>query len=187
MVCLMPYDGLGLHFYTLSHADKEAYFKVGNISFDPNPRWLTLQQHVWSSNTAYCASTTFIKLAILFQYMRLFAETTTSTSSSQYRLARKCIWALIVISAMWGTAFFLLALFSCQPIAKNWNSTLTGKCIGWGTKDPNKFFGMWVAHAATNMFLDVVVLLLPLPFLGMLRLAGKSRVGLIALFSMGGV
>ena len=31
MVCLMPYDGLGLHFYTLSHADKEAYFKVGNI------------------------------------------------------------------------------------------------------------------------------------------------------------
>ncbi|KAF2998509.1 hypothetical protein E8E13_004036 [Curvularia kusanoi] len=37
------------------------------------------------------------------------------------------------------------------------------------------------------MFLDIVVLLLPLPFLGMLRLAGKSRVGLITLFAMGGV
>lgn len=46
---------------------------------------------------------------------------------------------------------------------------------------------MWAAHAATNMFLDVVVLLLPLPFLRMLRLAGKSKVGLITLFAMGGV
>lgn len=88
---------------------------------------------------------------------------------------------------MWGFSFFLLALFPCQPIAKNWNPALKGKCVGWGSKDPNKFFSMWAGHAATNMFLDIVVLLLPLPFLGMLRLAGKSRVGLIALFAMGGV
>jgi hypothetical protein len=46
---------------------------------------------------------------------------------------------------------------------------------------------MWATHASTNMFLDIVVLLLPLPFLGMLRIAGKSKVGLIALFAMGGV
>jgi hypothetical protein len=46
---------------------------------------------------------------------------------------------------------------------------------------------MWATHASTNMFLDIVVLLLPLPFLGMLRIAGKSKVGLIALFGMGGV
>lgn len=94
---------------------------------------------------------------------------------------------MIIVSAMWGTAFFLLALFPCQPIAKNWDPTLRGKCIGWGSKIPDKFFGMWAAQAATNMFLDIVVLLLPLPFLGMLRLAGKSRLGLIALFAMGGV
>jgi hypothetical protein len=142
---------------------------------------------VWASNVAYCASTTFIKLAILFQYMRLFAETTTSTTSPLYRFARRCIWTLIIATALWGLTFFLLALFPCQPIAKNWNPFLKGKCVGWGTKDPDKFFSMWAAHAATNMFLDVVVLLLPLPFLGMLRLAGKSRVGLIALFAMGGV
>jgi hypothetical protein len=81
----------------------------------------------------------------------------------------------------------MLALFPCKPIAKNWNPTLDGKCVGWGTKDPDQFFQMWASHAATNMFLDVVVLLFPLPFLGMLRLAGKSRIGLFALFAMGGV
>ncbi|KAF9697761.1 hypothetical protein EKO04_004531 [Ascochyta lentis] len=170
MVCLMPYDGLGLHFYTLSDSEKEAYFK-----------------HVWASNVAYCASTTFIKLAILFQYKRVFAEATTSTSPPRLSFARKYIWSVIVITAVWGFSFFNLALFSCQPIAKNWNATLPGKCVGWGTKNPNHFFKMWVAHAATNMFLDVLVLLLPLPFLGLLRLAGKSKVGLIAVFAMGGV
>ncbi|KAF1359133.1 hypothetical protein EJ07DRAFT_120890 [Lizonia empirigonia] len=170
LVCLLPYSGLGLHFYTLSRDDKEAYFKL-----------------VWASNSSYCASTTFIKLAILFQYMRLFAETTTSTTSRQYRVARRCVWSVVVISAMWGFSFFVLALFPCRPIAKNWNTTLDGKCVGWGTKIPDEFFAMWAAHAATNMFLDVVVLLLPLPFLRMLRLAGKSKVGLITLFAMGGV
>lgn len=88
---------------------------------------------------------------------------------------------------MWGTTFFFLALFPCQPIAKNWKYTIVGKCVGWGTKEPNKFFAMWASHAATNMLLDVIVLLLPLPFLRMLRLEGKSRIGLIALFAMGGV
>lgn len=29
----VPYDGLGLHFYTLSAANKEAYFKVSCVSF----------------------------------------------------------------------------------------------------------------------------------------------------------
>lgn len=119
--------------------------------------------------------------------MRLFAETTVSTTSSQYRLAKKCTWAVIIVTSMWGIAFFFLALFPCQPIAKNWNTTLDGKCVGWGTKIPDHFFSMWAAHMSTNMFLDVVVLLLPLPFLGTLRLAGKSRLGLIALFAMGGV
>lgn len=170
IVCLMPYDGLGLHFYTLSDSDRAAYFK-----------------HIWASNSAYCASTTFIKLAILFQYMRLFAETATSTTSQQYRWAQRCIWTMIVVSATWGLCFFMLALFPCKPIAKNWNPLLQGKCVGWGTKEPNKFFAMWAGHAATNMFLDIVVLLLPLPFLGTLRVADKSKIGLIALFAMGGV
>jgi hypothetical protein len=35
------------------------------------------------------------------------------------------------------------------------------------------------------MLLDMMVLALPVPFLSMLRLAGKSRAGLVALFSLG--
>lgn len=142
---------------------------------------------MWSTNIAYCTSTALIKLAILFQYMRLFAETTIAPTSPQYRLARKCLWIAIVVISMWGLAFFFLSVFPCHPIAKNWNPFLKGHCVGWGTKDPHKFYSMWIAQNATNMFLDLVVLLLPLPFLGTLRLACKSKTGLSALFAMGGV
>jgi hypothetical protein len=142
-------------------------------------------QHIYTTNMAYCASATFIKLAILFQYLRLFAETATTTSSFQYHLARRLTFVLIAVSSAWGLAFFLLAVFPCNPIAKDWNTSLPGKCIGWGSKNPDHFYEMFAGHSASNMVLDMLVLLLPLPFLSMLRIAGKSKAGLITLFTLG--
>lgn len=142
-------------------------------------------QHIFTTNATYCASSTFIKLSILFQYLRLFAESAPSTATAQYRLAIRLTWALIVICASWGLTFFFLALFSCSPIAKNWSPSLPGRCIGWGSKDPDDFFVMFLGHSVSNSALDILVLLLPMPFLRMLRLAGKSRAGLITLFTLG--
>jgi hypothetical protein len=142
-------------------------------------------QHIYSTNVAYCTSATFIKLSILYQYLRLFSETAPSTTCARYRLARRLTWVLVVLSSVWGVAFVLLAAFSCSPIAKNWNATLPGRCVGWGTKDPDEFFAMFLGHSISNLVLDIVVLLLPVPFLSMLRIGGKSKAGLITLFSLG--
>lgn len=92
---------------------------------------------------------------------------------------------MITICSIWGLIFFLLALFSCRPIPKNWKPGLEGKCIGWGTKDPNEFFPMFLGHALSNSLLDTMVLLLPVPFITSLRIAGKSRMGLAVLFTLG--
>ncbi|EMD88857.1 hypothetical protein COCC4DRAFT_137122 [Bipolaris maydis ATCC 48331] len=168
IVCIMPGDGLGLHLWTLDAEHLMLYFK-----------------HIYSTNAAYCASATLIKLAILFQYLRLFAEAAPSTTTNGYRLARRLIWGMIVICTLWGLTFFLLAVFSCRPIAKNWNMNLPGRCIGWGSKDPAKFFPMFLGHSVSNLVLDTMVLLLPVPFITALRIAGKSRAGLIGLFILG--
>ncbi|XP_014560327.1 hypothetical protein COCVIDRAFT_89338 [Bipolaris victoriae FI3] len=168
LVCMMPADGLGLHLWTLDAKHLMLYFK-----------------HIYSTNAAYCASATLIKLAILLQYLRLFAETAPSTTSNGYRLARRLIWGMIVICTLWGLTFFMLALFPCRPIAKNWNMNLPGRCIGWGAKDPTQFFPMFLGHSISNLLLDAMVLLLPVPFITALRIAGKSRAGLIGLFILG--
>jgi hypothetical protein len=94
---------------------------------------------------------------------------------------------LLVVTSVWGVIYTCLALFSCSPIKKNWQYTMPGKCIGWGTKDPDVFFPSWVAHNATNLALDMTILLLPVPFFKRLRMVGKTRLGLIALFVMGAV
>jgi hypothetical protein len=102
-------------------------------------------------------------------------------------MARLVTISLIVISTLWGIAFVLLALFPCTPISKYWNTQLDGTCIGWGSKSPDTFVAMFIGHSASNMVLDMLVLLTPLPFLSMLRIAGKSKKGLITLFSLGTV
>jgi hypothetical protein len=121
-------------------------------------------------------STSFVKVAILIQYLRLF---------EQHQFARKLTWAMLAIVSLWGVAYICLALFSCSPIEKNWNYTMPGHCVGWGTKDPEHFFPSWVAHNATNLALDILILCLPVPFFRQLTMHGKTRLGLVSLFIMG--
>ncbi|KAL1799499.1 hypothetical protein ACET3X_003536 [Alternaria dauci] len=168
MVCMMPQDGLGLHLWTLDFEHLTLYFK-----------------HIYSTNAAYTASTSLIKLSILLQFLRVFAEAAPSTTHAQYRFARGLTWTMIVICALWGLTFLCLALFSCRPIAKNWDATLEGTCVAWGSKNPDEFFGVFLGHAASNCVLDVLVLLVPVPFVTTLRIAGKGRAGLIGVFSLG--
>jgi hypothetical protein len=94
---------------------------------------------------------------------------------------------LIYLVAAWGLTFTLLALFPCRPVSKYWNFLEPGTCIAWGTKDPSKFFWMWAVHSSSNMLLDLLVFLLPIPFLSMLRLESKSKLGIITLFGVGGM
>jgi hypothetical protein len=183
----VPGDGLGLHLWTIPAGELSNYFRVSPSSILPcqvTPL-ANIKQHVYVTNMSYCASATFIKLAILFQYLRLFAETASTTSSAQYRLARRVTQLLIVFSTLWGLCFFLLAVFPCTPIDKDWYPSKPGTCIGWGSKHPDEFFAMFAGHSASNMILDLLVLCTPIPFLGMLRIAGKSKAGLITLFTLG--
>jgi hypothetical protein len=123
-------------------------------------------------------ATFFVKMAILVQYLRLFEN---------QRVARKVVWGMLGVTSLWGVAYTCLALFSCKPIKKNWLIYTPGKCIGWGTKDPDTFFPSWIAHNATNMTLDVLILLTPIPFFRQLQAHGKRRRGLVALFVLGGM
>lgn len=154
--------GLGKHFWTLSALTKVEYYKF-----------------IWLSNLAYTFSTTFIKIAILAQYLRLF--------DGRSVLARKATVGALAFVCMWGITFCTMGLLSCVPIEKNWHFETAGRCVGWGSKNPNEFFATWIAHAVSNMCLDTIILGLPVPFIRGLRMNGKTRTGLIMLFAMGGV
>lgn len=173
---------MGKHMAELPLHKLETYFSVRSIhklsQFTHIP--LTTSQYVYAANVTYCSSTALIKIAILLQYLRLF--------DMGSKIARRICQVLIVITACWGLAFWLTALLGCMPIRANWDLSITDKkCVMFGSKDPKVLFAAFTGHATSNMFLDVLVLLTPIPFLKGLRMQGKTRWGIGALFLIGGM
>ncbi|KAF2804669.1 uncharacterized protein BDZ99DRAFT_425517 [Mytilinidion resinicola] len=169
IVCLQPGAGMGKHMKTLPLDKLEQYFS-----------------YVFAANVTYCSSTTLIKIAILQQYLRLFEGAS--------NLVRRICYVLIAVTGAWGISFSLVALLGCHPIRANWEAKyfldpkLNAKhCIAFGSKDAGTIFRTFAGHASSNMFLDVLVLLTPMPFLKTLKMQGKTRWGIIALFAIGAI
>ena len=55
----------------------------------------------------------------------------------------------------------------------------------FGSKNPKVLFGAFVSHASSNMLLDLLVWILPIPFFKTLSLHGRQKKGVIALISVG--
>ncbi len=134
-------------------------------------------------NAAYLSATAFIKLSLLFQYLRLFAEGSRS---------RKICIGLIYITSLWGLAFSFIGWFPCFPVSAYWNNPLGNQCYGYGVGFTNDtaFASTYYSHSATNSVLDLAVLFLPLPLLfkkkiGQRKVDKKTLWGLCAIFFIG--
>ncbi|KAK8023573.1 hypothetical protein PG993_011639 [Apiospora rasikravindrae] len=156
--CIATRHGMGTHFIKMEKEEMATYLK-----------------YFYVSNTTYCMSTAFVKLSLLFQYLRIYREGKMRTA---------CIVTMI-ITALWGAAYTFMAVVPCFPIQKYWTLTLPGKCYGFGSLNPPVFYAMYASSAAMNMTLDLVVLALPVPFYFDKNTPVKSKLGLIGLFCMG--
>ncbi|KAF2503359.1 hypothetical protein BU16DRAFT_521943, partial [Lophium mytilinum] len=164
IICLQPGAGLGQHMNTLSEKQLSDYF-----------------YYVFGANSCYIVSATLIKLSILLQYLRLFEE-------SSNKWARRSCFIMLGVVSCWGIAFFFTQLCGCTPIKANWDLDIKGaRCVMFGSKEPKELFAAFAGHAASNMLLDILILLLPVPFLSTIRLEGKRKKGIISLLVIGGI
>ncbi|KAN0115321.1 hypothetical protein V8E51_004865 [Hyaloscypha variabilis] len=116
----------------------------------------------------YCLCIGFIKLSILQLYLRISPE-------PKFRTAVYLVMA-IVIGYNLGSA--LVNLFSCNPIAKSWDLSITsGSCIN----RPIFYF----ANAGLNIGTDFIMIVLPVPMLWNLRLPMRQKAGLVGIFMAG--
>ncbi|KAH8200488.1 hypothetical protein TruAng_005381 [Truncatella angustata] len=128
-------------------------------------------------NATYCSSTAFIKLALLLQYLRVFERGTT---------IYKITFGLVVFTSLWGFAYSFIAWVPCVPVSTYWDMSSDGKnCYGYGSHYPASFVGTYESHTATNMILDAIILIVPLPLLFKNGATTAARARLIALLSMG--
>ncbi|KAF2864811.1 hypothetical protein BDV95DRAFT_613177 [Massariosphaeria phaeospora] len=120
----------------------------------------------------YWPVSTLTKLSFLFFYLRIFPA----------QNVRRYVYATMALTAAYYLTFQFGNLFYCRPVSLVWNGwdgEHAGSCV-----DINKFM---ISATAVNIFIDVVIIILPIPHLVSLNLSWRKKVGLIAMFLVGGV
>ncbi|KAI4146456.1 MAG: hypothetical protein L6R39_003453 [Caloplaca ligustica] len=113
------------------------------------------------------------KISLLCFYKRL-------THGGVYKLWYKwCIIGGIAFITAMLIAFFLSAVFACQPLSAFWSplATYPHKCIDEGN--------YMMSFAVITIILDFAILLLPIPLVMGLQLSKKQRIAVITLFGLG--
>ncbi|KAL2794020.1 integral membrane protein [Aspergillus keveii] len=116
----------------------------------------------------YCAGTGFLKVSVLLFYTRIFP-------SRNFHIA---IWILVFIAAGYNIASVLANVFSCNPIAKSWDLSIThGTCMN----RPVFYF----ANAGLGIFTDFATVLVPVPWLRRLQMPLRQKIAVGGILAMG--
>lgn len=96
-------------------------------------------QIFWIGAVLYFAEVFLLKLSILFFYLRIFP----------FVGIGRLLWATVIVDAVWGLTFVLVAIFQCKPISYVWTigTDTEGQCLNIGVIS-------WV-HAAISIVLDM--------------------------------
>ncbi|KAI0025165.1 plasma membrane protein Pth11-like protein [Xylariomycetidae sp. FL0641] len=115
-----------------------------------------------------------IKLSFLYFYMRIF------TSNTGRRKVHIFLITFQVFLALWMVAFFSGQLLECGT------SSRALRAASRSTKHSELPY--WaVAFAGTDLAADIVVLIIPVPLIWGLQLTTRKKLGVLAVFLLGGV
>ncbi|KAL6229391.1 hypothetical protein BDW75DRAFT_249807 [Aspergillus navahoensis] len=144
--------GLGVHMWNVLLTDLSPMFLKLNVV----------------AAIMYCAGTGFLKVSVLLFYMRIFP-------SRNFHIA---IWVLVFTAASYNVASVLANVFSCNPIAKSWDVSIThGSCMN----RPVFYF----ANAALSISTDFATVLVPVPWLRRLQMPLRQKIAVGCILAMG--
>jgi hypothetical protein len=90
---------------------------------------------------------------------------------------RHAIWIVHGLNVMWLTIMLFIITFECTPIAKIWEPTRPGRCLNTGA--------IWIGSGVSSLFLDIIVLIIPIPVLWKLHLNLVRKLQIVGVFICG--
>ncbi len=117
----------------------------------------------------WVASVTFIRASIISLYIRLFPT----------RVFRRICCLVLVANLCFLVGTILADCLICKPISYRWDQVIGGAGSCGDEKPLDLFIGI------TNLVLDVIAVVLPMPVLWGLKMAVGKRVMLSGMFGMG--
>lgn len=116
------------------------------------------------------AANTAVKFSILHLYLTIFQDE---------RFRRVC-YGIMVVSLCYFLSVLLETFLICKPIQYNWDKTIHGTCDSRAQET-------YLAAGIVNLIIDVFIVAMPMPMLFQLRIPTGKKIGLIAMFGLGGV
>lgn len=167
---LAAHYGFGKHMIMLSFGQITPLSKVSIClgNFFGLPELSSYLQASFAVQILFAVSISAAKISILYFYRRVFPVRTVTILSI-------VIGALVIA---WSLALIFLIIFNCKPIAYFWDKSIPGgQCINTNV--------MGYCLGAINTFTDIVVLVLPIPWLAGLHMDLTRKLALVGTFIIG--
>ncbi|KAL8761467.1 MAG: hypothetical protein Q9184_002424 [Pyrenodesmia sp. 2 TL-2023] len=121
----------------------------------------------WTIQILFATAISATRMSLLLFYHRLFP------------VRRFTVVAVITGCIMigWWIGFILAIIFSCRPVASFWNKAIPGHCIS----EKSLSWGITGSELGAN----ILMLVLPIPWLWDLRLPLSKKLALIGIFMLG--
>lgn len=126
------------------------------------------QEILLAAEVIYDTGITIIRTSVVLFYHRIFGK------QRRFRIA---LWITMAILIAWFIAITVLAIFYCTPVKKQFDFSIPGHCYS--------FYGTFIGVTAPNFFVDLLLLLLPVPMLWKLQIKKTKKVALTANFLLG--
>lgn len=124
-----------------------------------------------ATQVLYYVAQTLIKISLLLLYHRLFSV------NKHFRTALIVTGVLVI---MWFLASFWDTIFECVPVQAEWNKGIrNARC--------QSIRELALGAGISNLILDVLSLLLPVPMVWQLHVSKRIKVSLTGIFLLGGL
>lgn len=127
----------------------------------------TQQILVLPSSITWLVATVCVKLSVLLLYTRIFST----------RAFRRWSYGLMAMVGCYFVAFMALFMTICEPIDQLWNPVPDGKCRDTSIQE--------FTSVSFNLVTDLVILILPLPWLWGLQMPLRNKIAVSIMFCIG--
>ena len=128
---------------------------------------------LYAGYIVYNLGMTMVRFSAILFYNRIFEPRNTNY--------RYYIWVALGLNTLWFLAFGTVAIVPCRPIEAFWNTPLllpsSYKC--------SSTLGIQLSSGITSVFMDLMVLILPMPRLWRLQTSLRKRLRVLFIFLMG--
>jgi hypothetical protein len=125
----------------------------------------------YANHIIFSISLFFGRASAIFFMSRVFPRCASSTWFNR---------AIIVthgLNCAWIVAIGLAYTFRCLPIQSNWDFSIEGRCLGQNA--------VCIGNAITAVFIDLVILVLPLPNIWTLKMRLQRKLAITLIFALG--